>query len=494
MTRRRAPGTRRSHVLAVLIALAVSACGDVQGGEVRPSGSDSTAGNDQGPGLGTPLSHEGGALQVSGTSADLEASRRTAITEAAARVSPAVVSIHVLRTELAQARTPWESFFLPWGAERRTTGLGSGLIVDPSGIILTNHHVVERAQRILVTLPDGRDLEARLVGDDAVTDLAVLRVDAEGLPTAPIGTARDLGIGEWAIAIGNPFGNFISNPEPTVTAGVVSAIGRHIVPSGRERSFFLGMIQTDASVNPGNSGGPLVNADGEVIGINTFIFSRGGGAEGLSFAIPVDRALRIAEDLLEHGEVRRPWIGVDVAPFDADDFGRTRGVRAARVAPESPASRAGIREGERFLEANGRRLATPLDFEAILLDLSVGDPLELEVEGRNEPVRLIAEALPSLVAERVRVGEELELITVTPQIRAERSIRSEAGALVIRISSRLQRELGLQEGDVLLQLNNQPLTSASDAAGALASLPPGPVRIYFERDRGIAVRDRVLRP
>ena len=429
-----------------------------------------------------------------GASASVEESRRTAITEAAARVSPSVVSIHVLRTQIAHPRTPWESFFLPWGARRRATGLGSGFVYDDRGRILTNHHVVEGADRILVTLPDGRDLEARLVGADAVTDLAVLEVEEEPPPPAPLGTAHDLTIGEWLLAIGNPFGNFISNPEPTVTTGVVSATGRHVVPGEDERNFFLGMIQTDASVNPGNSGGPLANAAGEVVGLNTFIFTRGGGAEGLSFAIPIDRALRIAGDLVEHGEVRRAWLGVDVAPVAADAFGRTRGVRATRVASGSPAARAGIEVGDRFVETNGQRLATPLDFEAILLDLRAGDPVEVRVEGDDEPRRMVTETLPSVAAERIRVGEELELITVTPQVQAERELRAEAGALVVRISSRLRQTLGLQEGDVLLQLNNEPIRSAEEAAAALDQLPPGPVRIYFERDRGIGVRDRILRP
>ncbi len=491
-------GSRRTvlpvvGLAAMCGAFVLSACGEVpaDAGSERVAVSQSRvdASGSQGPPQGP-----GQMLSAQTPSQEVEASRRNAIMEAAARVSPSVVSIHVLRTQTVQPRTPWESFFLPWGAQRRATGLGSGLIVDESGLVITNAHVVQGADRILVTLPDGRDLEAHLIGEDGVTDLAVLQVEGNGLPVAPLGSSRDLAIGEWAVAIGNPFGNLISNSEPTVTVGVISAVGRHIVPDGQERSFLLGMIQTDASVNPGNSGGPLVNAAGDVVGINTFIFTRGGGAEGLSFAIPIDRALRIAEDLIRHGEVRRAWVGVDVAPVEADEFGRTRGVRVSQVAPQSPADESGIRPGDRLLSANGQRLVTPLDFEALLLDLAEGDALELQVEGRAEPLRVVAQTLPSLVAERVGVGEELELITVTPEVRAERGLRSEAGALVVRIAPQLQRDLGLQAGDVLLQINNQPLTSASEAARVLQNLPPGPVRIYFERDRGIGVRDRVLRP
>ncbi len=423
-------------------------------------------------------------------SASVDTSRRTAIVQAASRVAPAVVNVSVISREAARPQSLWESFFMPPGAERRAMGFGSGVIVRRDGIILTNDHVVRTADQIKVTLPDGRDFPAELVGSDQVADIAVLRIRGENLPVAPIGTVEGLLIGEWAVAIGNPFANYFSDAEPTVTAGVVSAVGRNIVPSSQEEGFYLGMIQTDASINPGNSGGPLVNAAGQVIGINASIFSRSGGSEGTGFAIPIDRALRIADDLLNHGEIRRAWIGVDVEPVEADAWGRTRGVRVSRVAPGSPGDQAAIEVGDRFLAANGRALDTPLDFEAVLLDMRAGDGLDLTIEGQPRPVRLRAAALPSVTAERVTALQEMQLVTVTPEIRSERGIVSEEGALITSISDRLASQLGVRTGDVLVQVNRTRVRSAEQAAQVFESLRgQGAIRIYVERNGGYVARD-----
>jgi serine protease Do len=413
----------------------------------------------------------------------LSAERSTAIVRAAARVAPAVVTVNVIREERVQPRGFFDSFFIPPGATRRTPSLGSGIIIDDEGTILTNDHVVAGANRIMVTLSDGRDLEARLLGTDEVTDLAVLRVEADDLPTAPLGTSRGLLIGEWTVAIGNPFGNLISNAEPSVTAGVVSAVERHIIPTGRQAGAYLGMIQTDASINPGNSGGPLVNALGEVIGVNSSIFTRSGGSEGLGFAIPIDRALRIAEDLIRHGAVRRAWLGLNVEAVEADEWGRTRGVRVARVSPQGPAALGGIREGGRLLSANGRRLVTPLDFQAILLDLRAGDRVTLELEG-GARVAVAAEEIPSLAAERVTALDDLQLITLTPSIRAERRITSEEGAIVVEVAGELARQLPFRPGDIIVAINNTPIRSASEVGELLERLRTArqPFRIYFERE------------
>jgi serine protease Do len=407
--------------------------------------------------------------------------------QASERVAPAVVHVATARSA-PLLRSAWESLFYN---PRPTTGFGSGFLIDPSGTILTNDHVVRGAERILVTLPDGRDFEALVVGSDATTDVAVLQIDGAGLPVAPLGTTEGLVIGEWAIAIGNPFGYLFSNAEPTVTAGVISALGRHLLPSSEERGFYVGMVQTDASINPGNSGGPLVNALGEVIGINSSIFSRSGGSEGLGFAIPIDRALRVADDLIEYGEVRRAWLGFEVEAVEGDIWGRTHGVGVTRVAEESPAAAAGLRAGDRLLMANGRGLSSPLDFEAVMLDLRPGDEVEIRVEGRG-PVRMRGESVPSLRAERVRVFEDLELVTLTPAIRQEQGIASEVGALIVSITPDLRRQLDLRAGDVLLRINDIRIAGAEDAARALGSLRRR-VRIYFERNRGLNVRDFVVR-
>ena len=422
-------------------------------------------------------------------SAQVEASRRTAIVEAASRVAPAVVSVNTISTASGRSSSPGESFFFAPNPNRQTAGLGSGFVISSDGVILTNDHVVRGADRIMVTLPGGRDLEAKLIGTDPVTDLAVLRVDAKDLPVAPLGTSQGLLIGEWVVAIGNPFGDMLSNTEPTVTTGVVSATGRHIIPNSEGGGFYLGMIQTDASINPGNSGGPLVNVLGEVVGVNSNIFSRSGGSEGLGFAIPIDRALRVADDLVKFGEVRRAWLGFDVEPVEADDFGRTRGVRIARVAAGSPAASAGLRVGTRLLEASGRRLSAPLDFENVVMDLRAGDEIALQAEG-GRAIRIRSEALPSVRAERVRILEDLELITITPAIKVERGVQSDQGALVVGISSELAGQLGFEEGDVILQVNNVKIATAEDAAGVFRQLTgrSGPIQIYFERNGGLRVQ------
>ena len=269
---------------------------------------------------------------------------------------------------------------------------------------------------------------------------------------------------------------------------MISALDRHILPTGEDRVVYLGMIQTDASINPGNSGGPLVNSLGEVIGVNSSIFSRSGGSEGLGFAIPIRRALRVADDLIQYGEVKRPWVGVHVEPVEADAWGRTRGVLVSDVAPGSPAAKEGIRGGDRLMAANGHRLVTPLDFQALLLDLRAGDPLTLDIEGRNQTVTLTTIELPSVAAERVTVGDRMQLITVTPQVRAERKIQSRSGALIVAIAADMARATGFREGDVLVQMNNRAIDSAEAAARLLAQAG-GRVRIWFERNGGLTARD-----
>ena len=422
---------------------------------------------------------------------ELDQSRATAIVRAASRVAPAVVSVNVIRRQAIQPRSLWESYFLPPGAERRSIGFGSGVIVRPEGIIVTNNHVIEGADQIRVTLQSGADMDAELVGTDALADIAVLRVRGENLPAAPIGSVEGLLIGEWAVAIGNPLGNYVGDTQPTVTAGVVSAVGRNIAPSAGDETFFLGMIQTDAAINPGNSGGPLVNSAGEVIGINASIISRSGGSEGIGFAIPIDRALRIVDDLLRFGEVRRAWVGIEVEPVEADAWGRTRGVRVSSVAQGSPAAEAGVRNGDRLLSANAKPLAGPLDFQGALLDLRAGDRLALEVEGRRGTVTIDAVPYPTMTAERVRVLQDIELITVTPQVRAERGIRSESGAMITDITPGMAREIGLVPGDVIVAINSAPVRSAEEFARLVELLSErgGQFVLTFERNGGYNVRN-----
>jgi len=466
---------------ALLLTATLMACEPVEVDRPDQSGTGRTE---------APAATQGARLRApssQGSSEGLGQSRSTAIVRAANRVSPSVVSVNVIRTQ--QVRRSVFDFFDPRvPLTRQSAGLGSGFFVRSDGYVMTNEHVVRGANRIMVALPDGRDLPATLVGSDEVTDIAVVKVTGPSLPVAPIGSSEDLMIGEWALAIGNPLGYLFSNSEPTVTAGVISALDRHIVPSGEDRAVYLGMIQTDASINPGNSGGPLVNSLGEVIGVNSSIFSRSGGSEGLGFAIPIRRALRVADDLIQYGEVKRPWLGVHVEPVEADAWGRTSGVLVSDVAPGSPAVAAGIRGGDRLVRANGRRLVTPLDFQALLLDLRAGDPVTFDIEGRNQTVTLTASELPSVAAERVTVGDRMQLITVTPQIRAEREIQSESGALIVSIAADMAQATGFREGDILVQMNNRAIDSAESAARFLARAS-GRVRIWFERNGGLTARD-----
>jgi serine protease Do len=420
----------------------------------------------------------------------IDASRRTAIVRAAERVASAVVSVNVIRREAIRPRTLYEQFFLPPGAEREVAGLGSGFVIHEDGLVLTNEHVVRGASAVVVTLADGRDFDGEVVGTDEVNDLALIRLATNGatLPVAPLGRSDDLLIGEWVVAIGNPFGQLLSNPEPTVTAGVISGIGRNIVPGGADnRGYYLGMIQTDASINPGNSGGPLVNARGEVIGVNSSIFTRGGGSEGLGFAIPINRARTVVLDLVNEGAVRRPWTGLELEPANPNRLGRSREVRVAGVAPGSPADQAGLRPGLIIRSANGYPIRTPLDWEAALLEVRVGETIEVAHGDRGERVaRLVPEDLPSLSAQRVSALEAFELITLTPAIRSERGLSGERGALIVGVSDPIRRTLGLREGDLIVAINRYAVGSAEEAAEILQQLRrPGvrtAVRMLVERN------------
>jgi len=420
------------------------------------------------------FAQSGGSGAAQSAQSDITRSRSNAIVEAAARVAPAVVSINTARREVVQSY--WRRF------ARRATGLGSGFIVRDDGYIITNDHVVRGAEEIQVTLPDGRVFNAQRVGEDQLNDIAVLKIEGENLPVAPLGRSEELMIGEWAIAIGNPLGNLFSNTEPTVTAGVISAVDRHLIPSADDQVVYLGMIQTDASINPGNSGGPLVNALGEVIGVNSSILSQGGGSEGLGFAIPIDRALRLAEDLITEGQVQRAWLGFDIEPTGRDRFGRSSGVMVEGVAPGSQAAGL-LSDGDRIVAANGRRMADPYDFETVLLGLRPGDRVELTVAGRDRPVVLEAGDLPSATAERAAVSD-LELLTVNSGVQGEFGLQRSQGALITQISPALQRGTRLREGDVLLQVNTTVVTSADQALRLLQRLASARATavVYIERE------------
>jgi serine protease Do len=379
-----------------------------------------------------------------------------------------------------------EQFFGGRSAEQPVAGLGSGFILRKDGVILTNAHVVRGATSISVALRDGTTYAAKLVGLDDVNDLAVLKVDASNLPVAPLGNSSSLIVGEWVIAIGNPYGFVLANTEPSVTVGVVSGVGRNLLASPAEGGggAYVDMIQTDAAINPGNSGGALVDAAGEVIGVNSSIYSPSGGSVGLGFAIPINRAARVADDLLTHGSVRRPWIGVKPAVGRSRTLGKApmRGVSVAAVTAGSPAASAGIQKGDVIIQAAARPIRNSYDWEAELLELRVGEtiPIVLHRGGSEETVNVRVADLPEVNAPRVTVLHEIELTTLTPAIRSERNIRSSQGAYVQNVSQRVSDQIGLAAGDVIVQVNSTRITSADDAAQALNS-GRGVVVMYVER-------------
>jgi serine protease Do len=433
--------------------------------------------------------------QVQQAQTAVSSSRNTALVTAADRVSPAVVSINVTSRRQAPRRTPWDFFFVPQGAQV-VQGYGTGFIIRPTGIILTNQHVVANAERVVVTLPDGSDLTATVLGEDPLTDVAVLKVERGGLPTVALGRSTDLMIGEWVVALGNPYAYLLGNAEPSVSVGVVSATGRNILPGGDQTGLYLDMIQTDAAINPGNSGGPLANALGEIVGVNSSIFSNSGGSVGLGFAIPIERAVRVAEEIIRNGSVRRAWVGLDVQGARAmRDWKSQGGVVVASVAPGGPAARAGVRQNDVLIEANGRRLRNYLDWEAVKLDLHVGDAVQVAVRSGNgsRTRRIVTGDLPTVTAEKITVLQDLQLINVTPEIQAERSIRSEQGALIFRLSPEVSRATGLQEGDVILAIDRTPVRNASEVASLLNVRPGQVIRIYVEREGQITFTDLMFR-
>ena len=348
-----------------------------------------------GPGNEVNLAAAPGADSVGAAPASLDTSRRTAIVSAAERVGPAVVTLSVVQTHVVQTSPiPFgDEFFEPFFRDmipqyryrEQIPSMGSGFVISPNGYVLTNEHVVRGAEKITVILPDGRRFAGSVLGSHPQYDLAVVKIEGKNLPIAPLGTSNDLMVGEWALAIGNPFGFLLNDTQPTVTAGVISATHRDIKSQGPNTGIYKNMIQTDAAINPGNSGGPLVNAKGDVIGINTFIFTKSGGSEGIGFAIPIDVAKKVVEELLKYGKVRNVWIGVrtwELTPYVAERLGTKdrNGLYVSVIERGSPADRAGVKVGDIIRRVNGTPISDVDQAYRALFGANVGDTISLTVE------------------------------------------------------------------------------------------------------------------
>jgi serine protease Do len=350
----------------------------------------------------TQASYEHVAYQDSGArdsvSGTIASSRRNAITRTVAEASPAVVGITVTEVQQYRVRSPWgddpffRQFFGDQVYSQPVQELGSGFIISADGYILTNDHVAGNAKEITVSLTNGEKYKAELVGTDAVSDIALLKISGKNFPYLRLGNSDDVIIGEWAIAFGNPFGLFDISDKPTVTVGVVSATRMNL--RAEQGRVYRGMIQTDAAINSGNSGGPLLNSVGDVIGVNAVIYTPNQGSIGLGFAIPINRVKTILAELKKSGKIEREyWTGLEVQTVDAriaKYFGldKAQGVVVSDVKRGSPAARAGFQKGDIIQEVNGEKVADESGIIAIVDDAKVGDVLAMKVFRDQNTVNL----------------------------------------------------------------------------------------------------------
>lgn len=403
----------------------------------------------------------------------------------AKQVKPAVVNIDVVEKAKRTALRLPEGLQIPGlpfeGQPRRQRGTGSGVIISSDGYILTNNHVAAEAEQITVKLADGREFKAKRVGTDPDTDLAVIKIEASSLPVARLADSDALEQGEWVIALGSPFGL-----SQTMTAGIVSATGRDL---GAGAGQFTNYIQTDASINPGNSGGPLVNMQGEVVGINTLIFSQTGTSAGIGFAIPSSLANKIYAQLVKSGKVTRGYLGVRlqvVSPVLAKSVGLqgTDGALVSDFAKEdSPAAKAGLRSGDVIVEFDGKPVKTPKQLTEYVADSAVGKIAQLKYvrDGRLQTAAVSLGERPALAeaAEPEEKGEDEEdsgklgisTSNVTPELVRQLKLKVTTGVVIQSVQpDSPAAEAGLLRGDVIHRVNRMPIAGRQDLVNAMASL------------------------
>ncbi len=421
-------------------------------------------------------------------------------TELVEQVSPAVVNISTRQAIPTQATAVppqmlpdleglppiFREFFersipqLPQGQaprQRQAQSLGSGFIISDDGYVLTNNHVVADADEIIVRLSDRSELEAKLVGADPRTDVALLKVEGKGLPAVKLGRSEVLKVGEWVLAIGSPFGF-----DHSVTAGIVSAKGRSL-----PNENYVPFIQTDVAINPGNSGGPLFNLDGEVVGINSQIFTRSGGFMGLSFAIPIDVAMNVAEQLKAGGKVNRGWLGVVIQEVNkdlAESFGldKPAGALVAQVLENGPAAKGGLQVGDVILSMNGQPIVVSADLPHLVGTIKPGARVTLDIVrgGARKKLDLAVGALPeegeALAGAAgqegpARSSNRLGVTVVDLSAEQRRALEVEGGALIREVQNGPAALIGLRPGDVITHLNNESIDSARTFGKVAEALP-----------------------
>lgn len=408
----------------------------------------------------------------------------------AERYGAAVVNIStegVMKTSVPQLPEPFKDDpFLQFfrgkpPVEVPVRGLGSGFIVTPDGVVLTNAHVVSGATEVTVRLTDRREFTAKVLGADQRTDVAVLKIDAKDLPTVRLGNPADLHPGDWVLAIGSPFGF-----DNSVTAGVVSAKGRSLPGDG-----YVPFLQTDVAVNPGNSGGPLFNAAGEVVGINSQILSATGGYQGLSFAVPIDLAARIEKQIIAQGHATHAQLGVSIQEMNANlaqSFGRAKaeGALVSSVTPGSAAARAGLQPGDVILKANGQPITESGDLPALVDKATPGETIKLEVWRRGSTHELAATLGEAKQPESAKASTDEAKpdrlgLAVRPLTPAERREAHTAGGLIVEDTSGAAARAGIQPGDIVLGVNGVPVKSVETLRLAVGKAR-GSVALLVQRD------------